>query len=187
MLFSHALWPAEASGENACKRRDSSKTTCFVIRTRSAALTLCTFAGAGLAGVSEFPIWRSFRCVVRSDWSCQLLLYYAGATKLGARGLRLMRDYAVSHPSACRSTNPKSLKMLSGGITPPPEAWKELKKGRRIKPHQIGLYVALNGEPSPGLQSTLGVLSEVHGLSIGIISVLGRDNLEVCYPTCDPE
>lgn len=109
----------------------------------------------------------------------QLLLYYAGALRLGARGIRLLRQFATAHPHSARSTKPKSLKMLSGGFSPPENAWKELQKGRKLQPHQIGLFIALDNEPSDSLKSTLSVLEAKHDLKIGVISVLGRDNLEI--------
>ena len=109
----------------------------------------------------------------------QLLMYYAGALRLGARGLRLMRRYAAEYPRSARSLTPKSLKMLAGGLSPPQLAWAELCKGRTLKPNQVALYVALDTEPGATLTSALSELAQHHGLSVGVISVLGRNRLRV--------
>ena len=85
---------------------------------------------------------------------------YAGALEMGWRGLSLMRQFAIRHPIAARNTNPKSLKMLSGGISPREAAWDELRKGRKIRPSRVALFVGLNNEPSTGLRRALtGFLS----------------------------
>jgi hypothetical protein len=112
----------------------------------------------------------------------QLLMYYAGALEFGARGLRLMRQYAALHPREARSRRRKSLKALSGGLTPPDEAWAELRKGRKIRPEQIALYAALDSKPGPALTSALSAMSRHHGLDVGVISVLGKDNLTIWRP-----
>jgi hypothetical protein len=112
----------------------------------------------------------------------QLLLYYAGVLQFGLRGVRHLRNFATAHIHSARSTRPKMLKSLTGGVTPADEAWREMRKGRRLKPSQIGLYVALDAEPSPGLISALSVLATHHGLRVGVISVLGRDKIDVWYP-----
>jgi len=108
---------------------------------------------------------------------------YAGALEMGWRGLSLMRQFAIRHPIAARNTNPKSLKMLSGGISPREAAWDELRKGRKIRPSRVALFVGLNNEPSTGLRRALTRLSEHHGLCIGVVSVMGRDRLELWRPT----
>lgn len=111
----------------------------------------------------------------------QVLMYYGGALRLGARGIRLMRRFAVEHPRAARSLSPKSLRMLSGGHSPPDAAWKELCKGRKLTPNQVALFIALDAEPGLALTSALSELALHHGLSIGIVSVLGRDQLKVWH------
>jgi hypothetical protein len=109
----------------------------------------------------------------------QLLLYYAGTLKLGQRGLRHLRHFATAHPVKARSTKPKMLKTLTGGISSGEAAWEEMQKGRKLKPSQIKMYVALDARPAEGLKSALTALAAEHDLSIGVISVLGRDRLEV--------
>jgi len=109
----------------------------------------------------------------------QLLMYYAGALQLGASGLRLLRRFAVEQPRAARSLRPKSLKMLSGGISPPESAWTKLREGPTLLPSQIAMYVGLDCEPDRLLTSALSELSQHHGLPVGIVSVLGRDRVRV--------
>jgi len=112
----------------------------------------------------------------------QMLLYYAGSLQLGQRGLRNLRQFATAKAASARSTKPKLLKTLTGGISPPEAAWKEMRMGRKIMPKQIAMYIALDAEPSPGLMSTLMVLKSEHELSIGVVSVLARDHMQVWRP-----
>ncbi len=106
-------------------------------------------------------------------------MYYGGALRLGARGIRLMRRFATEHVRSARSLRPKSLRMLSGGLSPPDHAWSELCKGRKLSPSQVALYIALDSEPGLALTAALSELSSHHGLSVGVVSVLGRDRLKV--------
>lgn len=112
----------------------------------------------------------------------QLLLYYAGLLQVGLRGIRMMREYACVNARRARSPTPKSLKMLTKGISPRNLAWSELLKGRKLHPSQVGMFVALDGLPKAGLKAALTTLANRHALSIGVISVLGRDNLQVWHP-----
>jgi len=112
----------------------------------------------------------------------QLLLYYVGALHLGLQGLRNLRKFAAEHVRSARSTKPKLLKTLTGGISPPDAAWQEMQKGRKLKPKQIRLYIALDALPPAGLVSALTVLASEHSLNIGVVSVLARDNIEIWNP-----
>jgi len=115
----------------------------------------------------------------RSKVIGQLLLYYAGVLHLGRRGLRHLRDFATTHSDSAHSTKPTLLKTLTGGITPPAAAWREMQKGHKIQPKQVGLFIALNAPPSEGLTPALSLLESQHGLTIKVVSVLGRDKIEV--------
>lgn len=119
---------------------------------------------------------------VAANVTGQLLLYYAGVLNFGGRGVRTLRNFASNSPRKARSTRPKMLKTLTGGISPPEAAWEELKKGRKVRPEQVGMYIAINGEPPVALKSSLTTLAEHHGLEIGIVSVHRRDELEVWKP-----
>lgn len=146
--------------------------------------------GFGVADLVFLPSRGAHRLVVveakqgssvdsRINLVGQLLMYYAGALRLGARGVRLMRRYAAEYPRSARSLRPKSLKMLTGGVSPPERAWAELCKGRTLKPSQVALYLALDMEPGNTLKSALSDLAQHHGLSVGVVSVLGRDRLHL--------
>jgi hypothetical protein len=90
-----------------------------------------------------------------------------------------MRSFGSECARFARSATPKSLKMLSGGIGPPEAARSELQKGRKLRPEQIALFVALDGEPSAALKSALEALAQHHKLNIRVVSVLGRNRLQV--------
>lgn len=113
----------------------------------------------------------------------QLMLYYAGVLQFSLRGVRHLKHFATTYPRSARSTEPKLLKTLTGGISPPDAAWREMQMGRKIQSKQVGLYIALDAHPSEGLASALSVLASEHGLSIGVISVLGRNKIELWQAT----
>ena len=106
----------------------------------------------------------------------QLLMYYAGMLHFGLRGLRYLREFASTQPKRARNLSPKLLKSLTGGITPPDAAWAAMQQGRKLNPRQIALLIALDGRPTVGLTKTLATH---HDLDIGVVSVLGRDKIEV--------
>lgn len=98
----------------------------------------------------------------------QLLLYFTGALKIGTDGLDLMRDFARVRSKDALRQSMTSLKMLSGGVTPPDDAWTALQAGERIDPDQIHLCIGLDREPSSQLQETLALVRG-HGMSIDVI------------------
>lgn len=149
--------------------------------------------GFGIVDVALFPLRGRHRIVLievkqgtaqdaTSKVVGQLLMYYAGALELGLRGIRHMREFAVMHPRKARGVSQKSLKTLSGGISPPDEAWRELRKGRKLKPSQIRLLVGLDDEPSAGLKGALTRLARHHDLRIDVVSVLARNQLTIWRP-----
>ena len=109
----------------------------------------------------------------------QLLMYYAGVAHLGLQGLRYLREFARAHPKRARDVSPKLLRSLTGGISPPDAAWAAMQRGRKLKPRQVALFVALDDRPTEGLKTTLSTLAEHHALDIGVVSVLARDKVEV--------
>jgi hypothetical protein len=109
----------------------------------------------------------------------QLLMYDAGALRLGTRGWRLIHCCARECAGLARSAPPKSLTMWSGGMRPPETAWRELHKGRKLRPEQMALCVALDGGPPTALPSTLEALAQHHKLDSRVVSVLGRNRLQV--------
>jgi len=112
----------------------------------------------------------------------QLLMYYAGALELGLRGVKLLRRYAVERHAQARSRQRTSLKALSGGVAPPRAAWAELRKGRRLRPDNIRLIAALDSEPGSALQHALSALAEHHRLDVGVVSVMGRNDVRLWTP-----
>ena len=103
----------------------------------------------------------------------QLLMYYAGALKLGTKGLALMRRFAEAHPDRACSTSTTSPKAMTGGVTPPSEAWQRLEAGRRLRPSEIALFIAVDSKPRASLTDALNALRKHHRLPIGIIRVDG--------------
>ena len=112
----------------------------------------------------------------------QLLLYYAGLLRFGTRGIRMLREFTAMNPKKARSCSSKPFKALTGGRFDRDSAWREFQKGRKIGPHQIALFVAINGEPQESLKASLQTLSESHNLQIGVISVIKKNQLEIWRP-----
>lgn len=113
----------------------------------------------------------------------QLLLYCAGLARFGSDGLDLLRQFAVKSSQKARSLKPKLLKGLSGGITPPEAAWAAMQSGEQVQKSKIALWIALDARPPGGLKDVVAMLANDHSLRIGVVSVLGRDNLEVWSPS----
>jgi hypothetical protein len=113
----------------------------------------------------------------------QLLLYRAGLSRFGSDGLQLLRQFAVNQPQKASSQIPKLLKVLSGGITPPEAAWAAMQSGERVQKSRIALWIALDAQPPAGLKDVVAMLASEHSLQIGIVSVLGRDKLEMWSPS----
>jgi hypothetical protein len=154
--------------------------------------------GFGVADLVLFPSNGPYRMIIveakqassadsKSKVVGQLLMYYAGALRLGYTGLRMMRSYAESQPRSARSLRPISLLMLNGGQGPPAEAWRSLCRGRRLQPNRIALFAALDSEPGSSLKAALSELAEHHDLSIGVISVLKADDIRTWQPKRDRE
>lgn len=111
----------------------------------------------------------------------QLMMYYAGALHWGLGGVRQLQKYAVEDYGSARSTSKSSLKAISGGVTPPEAAWARLQKGRKLTPANIRLVTALDTLPGPAMKQSLETLARHHGLQIDVVSVLGRDVLDVWH------
>jgi hypothetical protein len=109
----------------------------------------------------------------------QILLYRTAAHHFSLSGVKLMRQYATAHPSQANSTNPTTLKMMSGGVLKRTDAWKKLCAGRKLNPDHISLFIALDGPPSMKLQCTLEMLRVQYELSIGVVTVTESEKLRV--------
>lgn len=108
----------------------------------------------------------------------QLLLYLTGVLRIGSRGLDLMRRFARSDPVTAMREGMTSLKMLSGGVTPPDDAWAELQKGHPIMRDEVHLLVGLDVEPSAQLKDVLSLIRET-GLEIDVVTALEKGPLRV--------
>ena len=97
----------------------------------------------------------------------QLLMYYAGALMLGANGLAMLRAFAHDNPDRARGTTKISPKALTGGLSPGNRAWSAMYSGDKLRPEEIALFVALDGEPHRALVPTLAVLKRYHNLPVG--------------------
>lgn len=107
----------------------------------------------------------------------QLLMYYGGALMLGSHGIESLRKFAEHHRAKATATTKISPRALTGGLTPPRTAWDKLYRGNPIKPDEIQLFIALNGEPRRAFKPTLRALSH-HGLDIGYC-VVRRGKIEL--------
>lgn len=103
----------------------------------------------------------------------QLLMYYAGALMLGCDGIIRMRQFAEQQPERARSTTKISPKALTGGLSPGGKSWAAMYGGTKVRPDQVMLFVALDGEPHRAFAPTLRTLSLHHGLNIGDCVVRG--------------
>lgn len=97
----------------------------------------------------------------------QLMMYYAGALMLGADGLAMLKSFAHDNAERARSTAKISPKALTGGLSPGDRAWRAMYNGDKLRPEEIALFVALDGEPHRALVPTLAVLKRYHHLPVG--------------------
>lgn len=109
----------------------------------------------------------------------QLLMYYAGALTLGSKGLACLRNFAMN--KSARDTSRKPLIRLSGDKCRTEIAWAKLSSGKLLLPHQLSLFIALDGEPSSVLLAILQALQCSHDLSIGLVIVRNRRIVDVIH------
>ena len=147
---------------------------------RALSIRNCRIAN-GLVDIVLFPedgpvdlVLVEAKASVAPDAACkvigQLLMYYAGALKLGSEGLRMMRSFAVNHKDEARSTK-KIPHIRLAGIKPSEKAWDALTKGARLKPEKMRMFIALNNKPHHALAPTLAALRQHHRLPIGLVVV----------------
>lgn len=107
----------------------------------------------------------------------QLLKYYASALNLGSDAIDRYQAYANDNPvgpSTEQAGRKKAtLNKIYDGLTLR-EIQPLLSLGARLRPEQVQLFIALDDDPSPILQDTLEVLSDVHRLPIGLLKVVGQ-------------
>jgi len=100
----------------------------------------------------------------------QLLKYYSFALRLGDNGLRLLREFAETKTEIARSVKKTTPQQLCGGIYRD-LAMHQMELGRKIKPQEIKLFVAVDGEVEKSLHEIVSTLRTHHKLNIGIIRV----------------
>lgn len=97
----------------------------------------------------------------------QLLMYYAGALMLGDEGVSMLRSFAHDNPECARSTSKISPRAVTGGLSPGDLAWDAMYRGTKLRPDEVALFVALDGEPHRVFVPTLQVLARRHRLPVG--------------------
>lgn len=103
----------------------------------------------------------------------QLLMYYAGALKLGLDGICALEKFARASPSVAHSIPRISPQKVMGGLGSNAQCFEALKMGDRLTPKDIALFIALDNEPRHTLVPTLNILRGLHGLHIGLVLVRG--------------
>jgi hypothetical protein len=97
----------------------------------------------------------------------QLLMYYGGALQLGRQGLQRICEFAETNTAVAHSNEKISLVKLAGA-NPTQAAWSILQNGNRLGPKDIRLFIALNGNPTPGL---LGALSACESITVFVLTL----------------
>jgi hypothetical protein len=100
----------------------------------------------------------------------QLLMYYAGALKLGIKGLKRIRRFAKENVARATDYVRVSPKLMTGGVSPPQAAWAALEHGDKLRFDEVALFIAIEDEPRESLVDVVKLL-RCHGLEIGIFSV----------------
>ena len=100
----------------------------------------------------------------------QLLKYYTAAVKLGSEAIEQFRTYAATNVELARGNKVTTPHRVYGGILGS-QIWPNLSNGDRLRPDEIELMIALNGQPGLILKDIVGVLSDLHQLPIRLIAV----------------
>lgn len=99
----------------------------------------------------------------------QLLKYYSFATFLGQSGIEQLRKFAEEHEDIAFDIKKKFPQQL--WKVKRDEAFPKMEQGERIKPDEIGLFIAVDGDPERSLMQIVATLKETHKLNIGILRV----------------
>lgn len=104
----------------------------------------------------------------------QLMMYYSAALQLGEKGLASLRTCAREYSERIKSINKRAgIQYLESTMTTA-ETWHKLSRGRKLRPEEIRLYVATDGEPDGAVEATLLALRKHHGIQIGLIQVVNQ-------------
>ncbi len=136
---------------------------------RSGTVDIMAFPRRGPVRLALIEAKRSIAADSASKVIGQLLMYYSGALTLGADGLELLSNYARQQTATRTKRSWVSPKQVTGGVTPPSAAWRVLQSGRKLRPRELALFVALDAEPRESLATVLAVLRRHHGLDVRVI------------------
>lgn len=100
----------------------------------------------------------------------QLRKYHEEAQdRLRSGGLELLRNFARDDPEKARDKETTRMQAICGGIHRD-EAQEKMKTGSKLKPEEIGLFVAIEGGPPPdSVERELVKACEDHGLNMGVV------------------
>ena len=101
----------------------------------------------------------------------QLLKYYAYALTIGMKRLDRLKDFADNNPLEAQGAAKISFQKLCGGIYRD-DALPLMTQGRRLRPDEIRLFVAVDGQVEESLSLIVKTLRDYHGLNIRVIQVL---------------
>jgi hypothetical protein len=118
----------------------------------------------------------------------QLLMYYAGALRLGQDGLEHLRRHAVLPKAIDITQRPPGFtsaqKVTAVPVRTPERkqvAWDRLHNGTKLQPKDIALFVALDGRPKPSLCQVIERLFESHKIDIGVVVAnVDGDSRKIC-------
>jgi len=115
----------------------------------------------------------------------QLLMYYAGALTLGSHGINALGEFAkqfeVEAKRIERTSPQKVFQNLTGVCYPNAHCFELLKKGKRVSPEEVALFIAIDNEPNHVLKPLLQMLLDHHGIAIGLVLVR-EGKIEVLVP-----
>lgn len=107
-----------------------------------------------------------------ADGKClgQLLKYFTFAMRIGYEGIRRLNQYASDCTDAAHADGPTTPRMVLG-LKNELDGECRLHTGRCLKPSQIGLFIATDGQPYATLPQICASLAQNFGLYVTIAVV----------------
>ena len=91
-------------------------------------------------------------------------MYYAGALTLGSHGINALGEFAkqfeVEAKRIERTSPQKVFQNVTGVCYPNAHCFELLKKGKRVFPEEVALFIAIDNEPNHVLKPLLQMLPE---------------------------
>ena len=117
----------------------------------------------------------------------QLLMYYAGALRLGRDSIGRLHTFGLPAKSVDLKVRPlnfiaaqRVVKLPSSTPDRKRASWDMMYAGDKLLPQDIGLYVAIDGMPRRSLCHIIGRLYDSHCLDIGVVQTnVANDNRRV--------